>query len=56
MQITIFQIYFYKQVSPVSAEEFRILGLALEKAGQPVFPKQVLEELSAGSAILHGTP
>lgn len=35
-QLITFETYFYKQVSPVSLEEFRILGWALEKAGQPV--------------------
>lgn len=33
-QLITFEIYFYKQVSPVSSEEFRTLGWALEKAGQ----------------------
>lgn len=35
MQLLTFEIYFYKQLSPISAEEFRILRSALEQAGQP---------------------
>lgn len=53
-QLITFEIYFYKRMFPVSPEEFRILGWALEKAGQQVLLNQVHEELSVSGVVPHG--
>lgn len=53
-QLITFETYFYKQVSPVPPEEFRILGWALEKAGQPVRIQNSVISSGEGRTVLAG--